>query len=103
MSIYIDLIQNPPELDIKKDAKEVIFTVISCMCDNISYINFNDYGNGFRVKARLGNGMASSLSNYQMEGDYKTDLQWASDDQDWNFVINKINNGTCKIQSVRSR
>jgi len=102
MSIYSDLIQNPPKLEICVDASEVVFTVVSSMCDNVSYIAFKQFNNEFKIKVRNEHTLLS-LSNYQMPGDYVTDLKWAADDNDWDFVIDKINSGTCKIQSLRSR
>jgi len=102
MSIYSDLIQNPPKFDIYVDATEVVFTVVSSICDNVSYIIFKQFNNEFKIKVRNEHALLS-LSNYQMKGDYVTDLKWAADDQDWDSVIDKINSGTCKIQSVRSR
>ena len=98
MSIYSDLISNPPIIIIKKNPKQVIFTLISCMCDNIMYMDFNKKDKLFRVSARN-----QSLSNFQMKGDYKIDLEWSADYGNWKEVIKVINEGTCKVQSARSR
>jgi len=99
MSIYTKLRINKPEIIIKPNAKEVIFTVISCMCDNIHRIRFKKNSEGeFKVGA-----FQSSLTNFQMKGDYYTDLRWYSDEEDWKKVVNVINSGTSVVQSVRSR
>jgi len=34
ISQYQKLRQNPPKLEIKKDCREIIFNIISVMCDN---------------------------------------------------------------------
>jgi hypothetical protein len=46
MSKYIELKRNQPKLTVKKDAREVIFTTVSCMCDNIHYITFKKNADG---------------------------------------------------------
>jgi hypothetical protein len=98
-SKYGELLQNPPKIKVKKDAKEVVFTTISCMCDNLHRITFKKNENGeFSVS-----GGGSALSNWQMQGDYRTDLVWGADDQDWDSVVRVINSGTSKVESVRSR
>ena len=97
---YKTLTATPPKISVVAGAREVIFTTVSCMCDNIHQLTFrkNDEGD-FRVS---GNG--SCLSNWQMKGeDYKTDLEWAADDQKWDNVIDIINTGTAVVSSVRSR
>jgi len=98
--IYQGLKQSPPNIEVTKDAREVIFLTISAMCDNKSTLTFRKNKEGdFRVS---GNG--SCLSNWQMKGDdYKTDLEWAADDQDWNKVVGIINTGTALVKSARSR
>ena len=42
MSKYQELLSNPPKVyqEVKKDAKEVIFYVVSCMCDNKYTLSF---------------------------------------------------------------
>lgn len=102
MNLYVEVTQNPPKIHVCEASREVIFTVVSCMCDNISYIHFNDYGEGFKVRARNEH-TSLSLSNYQMPDDYKTDLIWAADIDDWDHVIDIINSGTSKVCSARSR
>ncbi len=98
MSKYQDLHRNPPKLEIKKGAKEVLFTTISCMCDNKHTIQFKKNEEGeFRV-----NGRGSSMSNWQMKYD-TMDLTWAADEGNWDEVIKMINTGTSQISEVRAR
>ena len=98
MSKYAVLYQNPPKLEIKKGAKEVLFTTISCMCDNKHTIQFKKNSDGeFRV-----NGRGSSMSNWQMKHD-TMDLTWAADEGNWDKVIAMINTGTSQISEVRAR
>ena len=98
MSKYRALRQNPPKLIIKEGVREVIFTTISCMCDNIHYLSFkkNDSGD-FKMS---GNGF--SLSNWLMKHP-KHDIEWEADGGDWDRVIEMINSGTEVIESVKSR
>ena len=101
MSIYQQLKANAPKVTVKKDAREVIFTVISVMCDNRSQIVFKKKDGEFTVYAH-NNHCALALSNYQMEADV-SDLTWAADDGDWATVIKIINSGTTLVQSAKSR
>ena len=83
---------------IKKDAKEVIFETVSCMCDNKHTIQFKKDNNGeFKVS-----GGRFSLSNWQMKYDIYS-LMWAADEENWSQVINMINSGTENVYNVRSR
>ena len=86
--LYRELLNNPPRIIIKKDAKEVVFTTVSVMCDNINYLVFKKKDDEFSLSGR-----GHALSNWKMKGDYITDLHWAADEQDWNKVIKIINSG----------
>ena len=98
MSKYQELVMNPPKLTIKEGAREVIFTVISCMCDNVYYISFkkNDDGD-FKMS---GNGFA--LNNFQMRHP-KHDIEWEADENMWSGVVAMINSGTIAVESVKNR
>jgi len=100
MALFEQLNNNPPTLTVKVNAREVIVSCVSAMCDNKSRLTFRKNDNGeFRV---TGNG--NCLSNWQMTpDDYQTDMEWAADDQDWNTVFEVINTGTTRVASVRSR
>lgn len=98
MSKYEQLKKAPPRPKIAKNAKEVIFTTISCMCDNKHLIRFKKDARGeFQV-----GGCGNDLRNWQMKFD-KYDLTWAADKEDWQRVIEMINTGTSLIESARSR
>ena len=98
MSKYSQLLNNPPQLSIKGNAKEVIFTTISVMCDNIRYLRFKKNSEGeFKI-----DGMGRSVSNWQMKHPNHV-IEWKADEENWNEVIKMINTGTSQIESVVSR
>jgi hypothetical protein len=98
MKKYSQLLNNPPQLSIKGNAKEVIFTTISCMCDNVGYLRFKKNSEGdFKLD---GNGFA--VSNWQMKNE-KHEIEWTADEERWDEVIKMINTGTSQIESVMSR
>jgi hypothetical protein len=95
---YSETRNNPPQLKIKGGAREVIFTTVSCMCDNISYLHFKkDDGGDFKMSGR-----GNALSNWQMEHP-KHEIEWMADGEEWDNVIKMINTGTSKICEVVSR
>ena len=98
MSKYSELRANAPKLTIKSDPREVIFKIISVMCDNVYYIKFkkNEQGD-FKMD---GNGY--SLSNFQFNHE-KFEIEWEADLQNWGGVTAMINSGTSVIESVISR
>jgi len=70
MSKYRELRINQPKLTIKEGAREVIFTLVSCMCDNVSFMKFYKNDNGdFRVQATTKHGMGEAFSNFQIEAE----------------------------------
>jgi len=98
MSKYSQLLSNPPQLSIKENTKEVIFTTISAMCDNIGYLRFKKNSEGeFKI-----DGMGRAISNWQMKYS-KHEIEWKADEENWNEVIKMINTGTSRIESVISR
>jgi len=98
MSVYQQLIQNPPEIKVKKNSREVIFKTVSCMCDNVHYIKFKKNTEGdFKMS-----GGGFSLSNWQMNHP-PHDIEWTADEGMWKQVVRMINTGTSKIESVKSR
>jgi len=100
MSKYKELITNPPKIVVDIDSpREVIFYLISCMCDNKYKITFNKKENGeYSVSAGR-----FALSNFQMKDDYETDLRWFAEDNEWDKVVSVINSGTSVVESVRYR
>jgi hypothetical protein len=98
MSNYQQLKNNPPQLSIKGGAREVIFTTISCMCDNVGHLRFKkNEGGDFKL-----DGVGFAISNWQMKTT-QHDLEWLADEAGWDEVIKLINTGTSKIESVKSR
>lgn len=98
MSKYKELKDNPPAIEVKENAREVIFKTISCMCDNVHYLIFRkNEGGDFKMH---GNGHC--ISNWQMQFE-RFELEWIADDGQWDDVVRMINTGTSKIASVISR
>jgi hypothetical protein len=98
MSEYSNLRANKPVLTVAKNAKEVIFETVSCMCDNKGVIKFKKNSEGdFKM-----NGMGFCLSNWQMK--YPTyDIEWKADEGKWYEVVDMVNSGTAAVKNVKSR
>tara|TARA_R110000824_G_scaffold55543_3_gene152938 strand:- start:65 stop:370 length:306 start_codon:yes stop_codon:yes gene_type:complete len=101
MSKYQELIHNPYRMhhkEIKENAREVIFYVVSCMCDNRYTLHFSKKDNGdFRMS-----GGSFALSNFGFK--HKPfEIEWVADEGDWIGVKNMINSGTVKVDKVISR
>lgn len=98
MSKYIELLNNPPKLEVKEKAREVVINLISCMCDNKHKITLkkNDDGD-FKL-----NSHRDAYSNFQIKFD-KDDIEWEADDNNWSDVFRMINSGTSKIDNIKSR
>ena len=103
MSKYKTLIYNPPKIEVKENPREAHFKVISCMCDNEAKISFRRKEDGQYSVSASNSHCSLSMTNFQMKGDYETDLVWAAEDNDWATVIRVINSGTSKVESVRAR
>ena len=98
MSKYSELVHNPIKVDVKDGAREVVFTLISAMCDNESTLQFKKHYSGdFRA-----NLLGEAFSNIQAKHD-KIDMEWAADDGKWNEVVKMINTGTSRVGSIRAR
>ena len=98
MSKYQELRQNPPKLSVKKECREVIFTVVSCMCDNVYYLTFKKNQDGdFKMS-----GPGYSLTPFQMKHPIH-DIEWEADEGEWGGVVCMINSGTVQVLSVKSR
>ena len=98
MSKYQSLRQNPPKLSVKENAREIVITTVSCMCDNIHYLTLKKNSEGdFRLHTH-----GYAFSNWQMEHP-EHDIEWAADEGDWNHVFEMINTGTALISEIKSR
>ena len=98
MCKFSRLRQNPPKLNVKKDAREVIITTISCMCDNIEPLKLKKNSEGdFKLS-----GMGFALSNWQMQYPIY-EIEWKADEGLWDEVFRMINTGTSIIEKVMSR
>jgi hypothetical protein len=98
MSIYRTLRQNPPNLKVKENAKEIYLHTVSCMCDNKHKLRLKKNESGeFKLS-----GCGFALSNWHMEYD-KYEIEWAADENRWDTVISMINSGTEVIEKIVSR
>lgn len=98
MSKYRELTQNPPKLEVKKDAKEIIINLVSCMCDNRHKWRLKRNENGeFKIST-----LDYAFSNFQTKFD-KIDIEWEADEENWEKVFSMINSGTSKIENIKSR
>ena len=97
-SKYKSLKRYPPKLQVKENARELVITTVSCMCDNIHYLTFKKNSEGdFKL-----NGGGFSLSNWQFNYPVH-DIEWAADEGNWDNVFEMINSGTEAISEVKSR
>ena len=46
MDRYRELLNNPPKLEVKENAREVVINLISCMCDNKNKITIKKNADG---------------------------------------------------------
>ena len=95
---------NPPIIEVKKlkGKKEVIFTMVSCMCNNISYIRLKKNEEGeFKLNAYI-TSYGYSFSNYQMRHT-QHEIEWSADEGKWGDVVRMINTGTSVIGEIISR
>ena len=98
MSVYSDLVDNPPKLEVKANAREVIVNLVSCMCDNRYETVFKKNSDGdFEY-----NTCGQAYRNFQIKHS-KLDLEWVADEGDWDNVFRMINTGVVVIEKVRSR
>ncbi len=101
MSRYKDVLLAKPKLNIKDKANEVIFTLVSCMCDNVSYIRIYKQDEKFRL-SHYNSNVGLSFSNLQCRYEIH-DILWEADACNWKRVIEMINSGTSVIAEVKSR
>jgi len=99
MSVYQDLINNPQKLTVKKDPREILMHVVSCMCDNRYklVLRKNDDGD-FRLSCA-----GYALSNFGFKGDVAEECEWKADEGDWRSVFRFINSGYQQIERVSAR
>ena len=97
-SKYVTLRHNPPKLEVKENARELVITTVSCMCDNTHYLTLKKNSEGdFKL-----NGGRFSLNNWQFEYSIH-DIEWTADEGNWNKVFEMINSSTEVISEVKSR
>lgn len=98
MSKYVTLRHNPPKFTVEKNARELVITTVSCMCDNIHYLKLKKNADGdFKL-----NTVTFAFSNWQMAYP-KHKIEWAADEGNWDEVFEMINSGVEAISEVESR
>ena len=98
MSKYQALRITPPKLSVAENARELIITTISCMCDNVHYLTLKKNSNGdFKLDT-----ITFALSNWQMKHP-RHEIEWEADAGNWFEVFAMINSGTEAISEVKSR
>jgi hypothetical protein len=98
MSIYLSLRKDPPKLEVKENAREIIITFVSCMCDNVSHMYLKkDQSGDFKLRTDR-----NAFSNWQLKY-YRHDVEWSADERDWDEVFKQLNSGTSAIQKIRVR
>ena len=94
MSIYQSLLHNPPKLVFVTNSRQVIFNLVSCMCDNkhtIAYDLDKDNLSGY------------SLSNLQLLVMLLEQALAEDDAEAFAKSVSLINTGTSKVASVQFR
>ena len=109
MSKYQELKGNPfkpsavesKQLNKKTDMLQV--TLVSCMCDNISYLKVRRTS-GFHASVTLSNDSHGlTLSNLQMQPNAKEEIRWAFLDGNLDEVLRIISTGTRVVSSIKIR
>ncbi len=103
MSKFQTLRRSRPVLEVKDNAREVIFKTISSMCDNVHFFNFKKNSEGdFKLRCSGKSGIGHSFSNFGIDNSQE-DLEWDADDYNWESVVVQINSGYQVVESVKSR
>ena len=98
VSKFVELANNPPKLEVKENAREVILNLVSCMCDNKHKWTFKKNEDGdFKIHT---NGFA--FSNFSTKYG-RDEMEWEADEAEWNEVFRMVNSGTSRVESIRSR
>jgi hypothetical protein len=98
MSKYSELLNNPPKLEVKENAREIKIDLVSCMCDNrYRWTIKKNEGGDYKI---FTHGFA--YSNFQIKH-RRDDIEWEADEGNWNKVFEMINSGTEKIEKIKSR
>jgi hypothetical protein len=86
------------EEQVKPNPRELVITLVSCMCDNKSTMNLKKNQEG-DFKLTCG---GEAYSNFQTKF-RKDEIEWAADDGNFFEVFKMINSGTSVIDEVKSR
>jgi len=98
MSLHSQLKRNPPKLQVVGEVREIKIDLVSVMCDN-KYrwtARKNDEGDFKVFTDRF------AYSNFGIPH-YKDDIEWAMDRDEWTWVFDMINEGTCQVERIQYR
>lgn len=87
---------------IKPDTKLILLTMVSCMCDNVSYLKLIRKDDEIKI-SHYNDRCALAFSNLGTESNAKEMMRWAFEDGDFNELIRLANTGTSAIADVRLR
>ena len=86
------------EEQVKPNSRELVITLVSCMCDNKSTMRLKKNQEGdFKLTCDR-----EAFSNFQTKF-RKDEIEWAADDGNFFEVFKMINSGTSVINEVKSR
>ncbi len=98
MSRYSSLRNNPPVIKVKDNARELVITTVSCMCDNVHFLKLKKNSEGdFKLDS-----MQFSLNNWQLKHP-RHEIEWAADEGQWGRVFEMLNSGVEAVSDVISR
>jgi hypothetical protein len=96
-TLYEELINRPPRIEVDPNAREVVFYTISAMCDNKGHLRFKRTNGEFKLS-----GMGFAVSNWQIPKK-EFELEWLADEGKWDEIRHAIDLGVTKVQKVISR
>lgn len=98
-SLYQITRQNPPIFDIKPNPREIIFELVSCMCDNISYLHYRRDNSSLR---HYNSHCSLAFSNLQCKA-LQAEVLWAIEDNEFDKVVAMLNTSTSRVFSIKIR
>lgn len=102
MSKFQQVNANPPVLEVKVGANEVIFTTVASMCDNVHYMKFKRQPGGEFKMNCFSDHCSHSYNNFGFKIP-QFEMEWLADEGNWPTVIKQINSGYQRIMEVKSR
>lgn len=99
MSKYEEVKNNPIKNNISGMPSQVVFYLVSAMCDNKSKITFIKKENGeYKIDTD-----SQHINNFGFKFDFLVNAAWAADEGNWSRVFYYINQGYSKIYEVKCK